>query len=299
MVERILLNLYLKDLVCPRGAVMKRVFLFLMVLMLPGVLWASSLSVVATIYPLTAMVKAVGGDRVEVATLVPPGASPHGFELRPSHMKAIQRASLLVKVGAHLDDWLDKALKGKGKRVFILSQGLDLEEGNPHVWLDPFMVEKRVPELVGLLSKLDPLGAGYYRERGRRFQLELERVTAKIRVLLASMPCRYYVAQHGAWYYFCQRFGLTSLGVVEEVPGREPGPRRFMYLLKMVKEYAPVLLFADRGENPRAMEVLARDSGGILVTLDPLGDPKDPEKRDLVSLFLYDARRIYHGCTRR
>jgi len=278
---------------------MKKVFVFLVMLVLPGVLWAGSLHVVATIYPLTAIVKAVGGDRVEVATLVPPGVSPHGFELRPSHMEAIHRASLLVKVGAHLDDWLDKALRGEGKRVLVLCQGLDLEEGNPHVWLDPFMVEKRVPELVSLLSQLDPPGTGYYRERGRQFRLELERVTAKIRVLLASMPCRYYVAQHGAWHYFCQRFGLTSLGVVEEVPGEEPGPRRFMFLLKMIKEYAPVLLFADKGESPRAMEVLARDSGGVLVTLDPLGDPRDPEKRDLVSLLLYNARRIYHGCTRR
>lgn len=278
---------------------MKRAFVFIVTLMLPGVLWAGSLHVVATIYPLAAMVKAVGGNRVEVTTLVPPGASPHGFELRPSHMEAIQRASLLVKVGAGLDDWLDKAMKGERKRVFVLCKGLDLDEGNPHVWLDPFMVEMRVPELVRLLSQLDPSGAGYYRERGRQFQWELERVTAKIRALLASMPCRYYVAQHGAWHYFCQRFGLISLGVVEEVPGREPGPRRFMFLLKTIKEHAPVLLFADKGENPRAMEVLARDGGGVLVTLDPLGDPSDPEKGDLVSLLLYNARRIYHGCPRR
>ena len=267
--------------------------------MLPGVLCAGSLQVVATIYPLAAMVKAVGGDRVEVTTLVPPGVSPHGFELRPSHVEAVHRASLLAKVGAHLDDWLDKAIRGKGKKVFVLSRGLDLDAGNPHVWLDPFMVEKKVPELVGLLSQLDPSGTDYYRERGRQFQWELEQITAKIRALFASMPCRCYVAQHGAWHYFCRRFGLTCLGVVEEVPGKEPGPRRFMSLLKLIKKHAPVLLFASKGENPRAMEVLARDSGGVLVTLDPLGDPSDPEKRDLVSLLLYNARRIYHGCTRR
>ncbi len=287
---------FLKEVVGVLRALKALSTIMALLILLPGVTWASELRVVATIYPLASIVRAVGGERVDVECLVPPGASPHGFELKPSQIRAIKRASLLVKVGAHLDDWLDRALNGAGCKVFVVTKGLELDEGNPHVWLDPVMVEERVPGLVAVLSELDPSGAPYYRKRGKAFRLELERLTARIRELLGPMPCRYYVAQHGAWHYFCQRFGLFTLGVVEEVPGREPGPMKFMALLRTIKEHGRVLLIANRGENPRVMEVLARDGGGHLVRLDPLGDPNDPQRRDLVSLLIYNARRMLNAC---
>jgi len=278
----------------------KRAYLVAAIILLTVIspLYGETLKAVATIYPLASIVASVGGERVRVKTLVPPGASPHDYELRPSDLAEIRKASLLAMVGAHLDQWLDKALKKEKKAVFILTQGLVLEGGNPHVWLDPILVEKRVPALVDVLSRLDPEGAAYYEARGKAFMEELEALTKRIRKLLAPLPCREYLSQHGAWLYFGERFGLTCLGVVEEVPGREPGPRRFMELVKLARSHPRVLLFTDKGENPRIMEVLARDGGGILVQMDPLGDPRDPVRRSLVDLLFYNTWRIVHACSR-
>ncbi len=261
-------------------------------------LHAKKLKAVATIYPLASIVASVGGDRVKVKTLVPPGASPHDYELRPSDLAEIRKASLLAMVGAHLDKWLEKALRGEEKPLFILTQGLVLEEGNPHVWLDPMLVKRRIPALVEILSRLDPKGTSYYRARGKAFTKELEALTKRIRNLLGSLSFREYLAQHGAWFYFGERFGLARLGVVEEVPGREPGPRRFMELVKLARNHPRVLLLTDRGENPRIMEVLARDGGGIIVQMDPLGDPRDPARKTLSSLLLYNTWRIVRACSR-
>ena len=258
---------------------------------------AATLKGVATIHPLASIVAAVGGERIEVETLVPPGASPHDYELRPSDLKKIREASFVAVVGAHLDDWLYKAM-GKDKPIFTLAQEEDLEEGNPHVWLDPIMVKNQIPRLVAFLSKLDPRGKPYYQSQGKTYMAQLEALTRRIRQLLDPLPCKEYIAQHGAWLYFGERFGLECLGVVEEVPGREPGPRRFMELISLVRSHPGVLLITDRGENPRIMEVLARDGGGILVRLDPLGDPRDPARSSLIDLLLYNARRIVHACSR-
>lgn len=275
---------------------MKRAIL-LLALLLPSLpLYGAPIKGVATIYPLTSIVASVGGERVTVDTLVPPGASPHDYELRPSDLRKIQGASFVAMVGDHLDDWLEKALKGKP--TFVLAREEDLIGGNPHIWLDPTMVKNQVTRLVAFLSREDPGGANYYQARGREFMARLERVTRLIRQLLTPLPCKEYIAQHGAWLYFGERFGLECLGVVEEVPGREPGPRRFMELVSLVRSHPKALLITDRGENPRVMEVLANE-GGILVRLDPIGDPGDPERSSLIDLLLYNARRIVHACARR
>ncbi len=276
----------------------KKAALMAVLLFMAPPLYSATLKGVATIYPLASIVASVGGDRVKVETLVPPGASPHDYELRPSDLDRIKRASFLALVGSHLDDWLSKALKGEPKPTFVLTRGLDLEDNNPHVWLDPVMVKTQVPRLVAFLSRLDPQGAEYYRNRGQAYMEELEALTRRIRSLLAPLDCREYLAQHGAWLYFGQRFGLDCLGVVEEVPGREPGPRRFMELVSLARSHPKVLLITDRGENPRIMEVLARDGGGVLVQLDPLGDPRDPARGNLIDLLLFNTRRILHACSR-
>ena len=276
---------------------LRKIAIVLAITLVPLTAWSATLKGVATIYPLASIVASVGGERVEVDTLVPPGASPHDYELRPSDLEKIRKASFVAVVGAHLDDWLYKATD-KGKPIFTLALEEDLEEGNPHVWLDPIMVKNQVPRLVKLLSLLDPPGASYYQARGKAYMAQLEALTRRIRQLLSSIPCREYIAQHGAWLYFGERFGLECLGVVEEVPGREPGPRRFMEPISLARSHPRTLLFTDRGENPRIMEVLARDGGGILVRLDPLGDPRDPARSSLIDLLLYNTRRIVHACSR-
>lgn len=261
--------------------------------------YASKLQIVSTIYPMSTIVSAVGGDRVEVKTIIPPGRSPHDYELRPSDIKKINAAQLIVVVGAHLDDWLEKALKRTNVPTFVFTEGIKLRKGNPHVWLDPLLVKERIPPLVVLLSQLDPQGASFYSKNGHRFAKKLEETTEQIQNILKHISCHYYMAQHDAWLYFGHRFGLTCLGVVEKVPGKEPGPRRLSSLVNLARSHSPILLFSERGENPRVMEVLARDANGILVQLDPLGDAKDSSRNNLTRLLLFNTRRIAHACAGR
>lgn len=252
--------------------------------------------VVASIYPLASVVSEVGGNRVEVDCLIPPGISPHGYELKPSDMEKIANAHLLVLAGAGLEAWMIKAIKMGRARVFLLAQNLPLEEDNPHVWLDPMMVKKRIPSLVNALKEIDPEGGNYYTRRGQQLSQKLVELTRSIAQRLSSIKCKTFISQHNAWLYFARRFSLKCLGIVEDVPGKEPGPRRIQKLISLARKYHYTLLFSEFGENPRVMKVIARDSGAHLVRLDPLGDPKVPEKRSLLGLLEFNTEKIMEAC---
>src|SRR5690606_28211103 len=84
---------------------------------------AAAIPVVVTIHPLSSIVKAVGGPLVRVETLLPPGASPHTFEPRPAHVRAVAEAQLVVAVGAGLDDWvLAIARSAKDAGILLASE---------------------------------------------------------------------------------------------------------------------------------------------------------------------------------
>ena len=137
---------------------MKRPLLLLLFILVLGcgASLAADVSVVTSIYPLKDLVHQVGGEKIKVDFIVPPGASPHTFEPKPSDMKKISTARLLVIIGAGFEFWADKAVKSAGKKdlkVLVLSEGMPLirgdhhhgeeekdhgeEAADPHIWLDP------------------------------------------------------------------------------------------------------------------------------------------------------------------
>ena len=133
-----------------RGAVVAAVAAAWPLIALPGTpigaaRAAAKMLVMASIPPLGDFARAVGGDLVVVDVLVPPGASPHTYEPKPSQVAAVARAQVLVLNGAGLEFWADKVVQAAADpalQVVDTSKGLPLlDEGhggaNPHVWLDP------------------------------------------------------------------------------------------------------------------------------------------------------------------
>lgn len=134
------------------------------------------MKVVASISPIGDMVKAVGGERVSVRVLLPPGASPHVFEPTLGTAQAISQAKLFFEVGAGLDFWAEKLVKTSKTniRIIVLSEGMKLlrsehghehEAGNPHVWLDPVLAMEMVKKIGKVLEETDPKGAPVYAGR--------------------------------------------------------------------------------------------------------------------------------------
>ncbi|HXX82016.1 MAG TPA: metal ABC transporter substrate-binding protein, partial [Thermodesulfovibrionales bacterium] len=233
---------------------------------------AEPLRVVASISPIGDMVKEVGGDRVVVRVLLPPGASPHVFEPTTGTAKDIAQAKLFFGVGAGLDFWAEKLVRASKEqiRVILLSEGMKLvhEEGdhgheaaNPHVWLDPLLAMEMVRKIEETLAETDPQGAHTYRVRSTQYITKLQALDTEIRNTISTFSTKSFVSFHPAWDYFALRYGLKSVGVIEESPGKEPSPKKLQEIVKAIRNYHIRAVFAEPQLNPKTAEVIAREAG--------------------------------------
>jgi uncharacterized membrane protein YraQ (UPF0718 family)/ABC-type Zn uptake system ZnuABC Zn-binding protein ZnuA len=261
------------------------------------------LEVVTSIYPLESIVRALGGHRVAVSTLLPPGASPHTFEPLPGDVARLGRARYFVRMGAGLDDWAEKLTVAAGptlETVVVLDlEGVETisvarKKGpaavDPHAWLDPILVrDALVPGLLQVLAAADPTDAEQYRARAALFVNRLTRLDGEIRSTLRGARGRGYVAYHDGWRYFARRYGLEAVGVVHQGGAEEPTPLELARLVDAARLAAVPAILVEPQFDARVAEVIAAEFGGRTVEVDPLGTPSDPARSTYEGLMRYNA----------
>lgn len=271
---------------------------------------ARPMPVVATIEPLGMLLRELGGARVDVTVLVPPGASPHTFEPQPSDVARLAEALLVVEVGGEFDAWVARLRSAAANRAPVFTvltlAGLEPIAGDerhprsprgaaavapdPHVWLDPLRVRDIiVPALSARLAELDPSGGPLYAARREAFRARLGGVDRQIRAQLAGSQ-RSYVAFHPAWRYFGARYELEEIGVVERSAGEGPTPRELASLVAAAKRAQVPAILIEPQLDPRVARTLAREFGATVVLVDPNGDPADPARARYEDLMLWNAR---------
>jgi len=257
----------------------------------------AALPVTVTRHALALLIEEGGGEDVYVQVLVPPGASPHTFEPRPSDVARLAEAALFVRSGGGADAWAAELVDAApGVLGRVLAEALAArapEVPANHAWLDPLAVrDVLAPAIAEALATRDPARADAYRARLADFQRRLEALDAEIRTILAEAPGREFVAFHGAWDAFAARYGLRAVGVVEPAPGQEPSPRAVAELVEAARRAEIPAVLVEPQLPPRVAEVIAAEFGGRTVTVDPLGDPADPARDSYAELLRFDARRF-------
>jgi zinc transport system substrate-binding protein len=252
-------------------------------LALSGAAAAARLQVAASILPLADFAREVGGKRIAVEALVPPGASPHTFEPTPAQLRLLARARVLVLNGLGLEFWADKLIAAVGNPRLIVvrtADGLpvlggdaDSPGGNPHVWLSPLNAIHQVEAIRDALIRADPAGAAEYRANAERYIGQLRGLDREVRATVAKFGHRKFIAFHPAWVYFARDYGLEQAAVIERSPGREPSPAGVAEIVRTAREIGATAIFAEPEFSSKAAEVIAAESGARVVMLDPLGRP--------------------------
>lgn len=251
---------------------------------------AKPLGAVATITPLGFLLEELGGERVSVSVLVPPGASPHAFEPRPSDFAALARAKLFVAAGPGVDDWVARLALDEGPRPLVLLDALGSAAPDPHFWLDPIAVRDRaLPALEAALDAADPAGRAHYAERRRAFAHDLTALDAEIRALLAGVPRRPLVPLHAAFGAFAARYGVPLLEPVQQRGAEEPTPRTLARLAEQARAGGAAAVLVEPQLPPDAAAALAESLGVPAVRVDALGDPTLPERGSYAALLRFDA----------
>lgn len=251
--------------------------------------YAEKIKVIASIAPLADFVKQVGGENIEVKVLLPPGASPHTFEPTPRAIREVSDAGIFIKIGAGFEFWAEKILAASGNKKLIIidsSSGILLikdphshgtSTGDPHIWLDPLIAITVVSKIEGALIKADPGNAEYYKKNSVRYREQLSHLDREISAKTRTLRIKEYVTFHPAWNYFSKRYGLHVAGVIEESPGKEPGPKHIAKIISDIRRIGSRVVFVEPQFNPKVAEVIARESGAKVLYLDPIGGAKGRE----------------------
>lgn len=264
--------------------------------------------VLATLPAIHSWAANIAGDEAVVEGLLPADVGPHDFQFKPSDLRKLAAADVVLMNGLGVDRWLERAIsrsssKPSSRRVVKVTQGLDGElirqltplaldepssrtvrdrkghdhdhdhgdeEANPHVWLDPVLAQHCVSNIVEALCEADPVHANGYRQRGQRYRQELVGLDGEIRTALRGLDNRKVVTFHDAFPYFCRRYDLELVGVVEEVPHVDPSPKYLARLSKAIRGRKVRVLFSEPQFNPRLLRRLADDLGVGVAELDVL-----------------------------
>ncbi len=227
---------------------------------------------VAAFFPLAATTRALGGPRLAVRDLTPPGVEPHDLELTTDDMDAILDARLVVLMGKGFQPGIESgADRRSGPTLRVLDR---LRAGDdPHVWLDPVLMRRVVGEISTALARAVPSGRAALVARAARLDAALRTLDRDYRAGLARCDRHMIVTAHAAFGHLAHRYGLEQRAIAGISPEQEPDPQRLAALSDLVRRDHLTTVFTERLVSPRVAATLARDAHVRTAVLDPIESP--------------------------
>jgi zinc transport system substrate-binding protein len=240
---------------------------------------SGKLRIVTTLFPLYDFVSAIGRDKTEVSSLLPPGVEPHAFEPRPSDVVRINRADLFIYTGKFMEPWVDDIIKGVvGRQVAFIdaSRGIWLKPGgekagsfDPHIWLDFSLAQKMVDNVALALAERDPANAAFYKKNTADYKAKLVALDNNFRAALAR--CRKKKIVYGGHYafgYLTKRYGLEYLAAQGLAPDAEPTAGDLAKLVDQINRHQIKYIFYEELTSPKIAETLASETKARLLKLN-------------------------------
>jgi zinc/manganese transport system substrate-binding protein len=227
------------------------------------------LNVVVSFSILGDFVKNVGGDKVNVTTLVGPNGDVHVYTPAPDDARKVASARLLIINGLGLEGWLPRLLQSSGSkaRVVVASNGIvPLEAGSdadPHAWQSVANAKVYVGNIAEALIAADPADAEGFRANAARYLSALDALDAEVRADVAKIPPdrRKVISTHRAFGYFAKAYGvefIAPLGVSTET---EPSARDVAAIISQIKTRRIPAVFLENMSDPRLVRQIASETG--------------------------------------
>ncbi|MFN8526589.1 MAG: metal ABC transporter substrate-binding protein [Chloroflexota bacterium] len=255
------------------------------------------LKVVTTVAPITNIVLNVGGSRIDLEGIIPPGTDSHTFEPSPSDARKLAQADLIVVNGLALEGTtidLAQANMKRGARLLELGPGtitrsewvfdfsFPEEHGdpNPHLWMNPLHARKYAELVRDALSELDASNAAYYASNAHAFHAKLTELDTAIAATVATIPeqNRKLLTYHDSFAYFAPRYGFTVIGAIQPSDFAEPSPREVADLIRQIRETGVPAIFGSEVFPSKVLEQIGRE--GSVRFIDELRDDDPPGLED-------------------
>lgn len=305
-------------------------------LLLPLTGFTAEPGVVASIKPLHSLVAGVMQGIGEPLLLVPGGASPHDYNLRPSDARTLNQAQVVFWIGPELESFLVKPLhnaKGKVRAVALLDAPgvitLPLREGgawephqhdhdadrhqgqhghddppdhdheashDAHIWLDPVNASTMVQQIVATLGEVDPAHRADYARNGVALIERLEQLNQQIAAELAPVKDQPYIVFHDAYQYFERRYGLNGVGSVVLNPEQRSGAKRIAAIRSRIHDLKVRCVFSEPQFEPALVATVIEGSPAQRGVLDPEGGAELPAGPDAYFQLLQKLSSSLRNC---
>ena len=274
----------------------------------------AEISVVTSIKPLHSLTSYIMEGVGEPELIIDGVASPHNFQIKPSHAKMLQNADLVIWIGEDLESFLPTALKSIPKDAIVFElldqSGLkklkfrekNIFEGHddhghdehakkeddhddhghghgsfdPHIWLDPANAKVIVKKITNQLSKIDKDNASKYKANSKKVIKDLDGLIKEVKNEINKDAS--FVVFHDAYQYFEKRFGLSVIGALTVNPDVMPGAEQLSEIREVIEHEKAKCIFSEPQFNPNIINSIASVTGVKPGALDPLGANIDKGK---------------------
>jgi zinc/manganese transport system substrate-binding protein len=243
-------------------------FLALIVATAPA-LAQQRLNVVASFSILGDFVRNVGGDRVNVTTLVGPNSDVHVYTPAPADAKKIADAKLVVVNGLGLEGWLPRLVQSAGSKAAILTATKGIaalkigSDADPHAWQSVANARIYVTNISEALRTADPAGAASYRAHTLTYLAQLDALDREVREATAQIPParRKVISTHDAFGYFASAYGIEFVAPLGVSTESEASARDIAAIITQIKTAKIPAIFLENISDPRLMERIAAETG--------------------------------------
>ncbi|MGD9934040.1 MAG: metal ABC transporter substrate-binding protein [Dehalococcoidia bacterium] len=274
------------------------------------------LRVATTVAPITSLLLQIGGDRIYIHGLIPPGIDSHTYEPKPSDAVILGRADIFIMNGASLEGTTeaiarsnlkdpskiyklaDNTLSGDDPATgFLYDFSFPRAEGkpNPHLWMNPLYALRYAELMRDWLSENDPDNASYYSANYDAFQAVIDQLHAAIEKDSQTVPPanRKLLTYHDSWAYWARLYGYTVVGAAQPSDFKEPSAKEVADLIKQVRDEGVPVVFGSEVFPSGVLETIAKESGAEfeekLSDDEPPGDV-DAENHTYVGMLVENMR---------
>jgi len=232
---------------------------------------AGVLNVVVSIVPQQYFVERIGGGRVDVTVMVPPGFSPATYEPKPEQLQTLSEADAYVRIRVPFEEvWMERiASANEDMLIMDEAEGIKRIGGkDPHLWLSPQLVKVQAQTIYNGLVELDPDHEVGYKANLETFLADLDELDADIEETLSHLESHKFLVFHPAWSYFARDYGLEQIPV--QIEGSDPSAAEMADLIQMAKENNIRVIFAQPELSTASAKAIAEEIGGEVLLISPL-----------------------------
>lgn len=250
---------------------------------------AEPVKAVASFSILGDMVQRIGGERVEVTTLVGPNGDGHVYQPTPADARTVSRAEVLVVNGLGFEGWMDRLIASAGYRGPVVVAARDVtprrmdgeEAIDPHAWQSLDNARRYAHNIAAGLIEADPESASVYGANLAAWLEELAAVEEEVRTLVAALPPerRKVITSHDAFGYFAEAYGLEFVAPQGVSTEAEASAGDVAVLIRQIRTEGVRALFVENISDSRLLEQVARETGTVIggtLYSDALSDADGP-----------------------